>query len=123
MLLPRWGVSKIFGTDIDPEAIRVANENGDRNKVGKNLEFSTSSLEKFETPFPLVVANILFDALYSLREDLCRLVEPGGKLILSGLLTTQKEDAEKAFIEGRPFKLYKEISEGEWLTVCLSREN
>src|SRR5262249_1404863 len=89
MAARKLGAKEVFGTDIDPEAIEVALENAIPNNV-TDIHYSTKSLESFpEREFQLVISNILLRTHVELLTGYSRLVQYGGVLILSGLLTDQ----------------------------------
>ncbi len=92
------GAAHALGVDIDPEAVTAAAENAAANKVSERLELAQGSLAeilvgKFTLrQAPLVCANILAPVLIQmLDEGLGKLVEPGGSLILSGILVEQAQ--------------------------------
>lgn len=79
------GSAETIGTDVDPEAVRVAKENLQLNREA-TIQVTNDGLEKFLAPFDVVVANIIDGVLVLLQKDLKRLVAPGGILILSGII-------------------------------------
>lgn len=93
----------ILALDIDPEAVRVARENCAANGLADRVRVEAGSLTEVlagqfgRVEFPLVVANILPTVLVSLLDEgLARCVEPGGVLILSGILEAQAADVQAA---------------------------
>ncbi|MEW5855494.1 MAG: 50S ribosomal protein L11 methyltransferase [Myxococcota bacterium] len=87
-------VPHVVGIDIDPESVRVAKENAELNHTP--MELSTTRVEELKGPFDLVVANILLDPLIGMMDTLKRLTAPGGTLVMSGILETQREALEAA---------------------------
>jgi ribosomal protein L11 methylase PrmA len=70
---------------------------------------------------PLVVVNILAPVIADLFGDgLAALLEPGGALILAGILESQATDVEDAArkagvtLQGGPAQI------GEWVALCMS---
>ncbi len=85
----RLGARETWGTDIDPQAIQASQKNAERNDVTINLAL----VKDFETapppPAHLVLANILAGPLKELAPTLAGHLQPGGTLVLSGLLEHQ----------------------------------
>jgi len=109
------GASTTIGTDIDPQALLATQDNVKRN----NLD-----AERFPVFFPnkcpndpvdIMLANILAGPLVELSSTLISLLKPGGLLCLSGLLSVQQADIEKAYQEHIDIE---EISEKDgWICV------
>ena len=84
----------VLGVDNDPGAVRVARENlalnglADRIRVIRSDGFAAPGLRS-AAPFDLVMANILAGPLIRLAPGLARNLAPGGRAILSGLMTDQ----------------------------------
>ena len=66
--------------------------------------------------FDLVFANILMRPLIRLAPKLVRAVEPGGTLILSGLLRQQAPLVREAYAN-RGLILEKQIPKEAWMTL------
>lgn len=86
----------VTAIDIDEDALEAARENVSRNVEPSAIALSNTPLEALGT-FDLVVANILADILLGMSGDLIDRVAPGGTLILSGILATQRAEIESAF--------------------------
>jgi len=91
------GAQQADGTDIDPQALSAMQDNAQRNGFGSRV--TTALPEDFhaEHPYPMVMANILSGPLQSLAPLLTQYLEPGGTLVLSGLLTEQAEAVMQAY--------------------------
>ncbi len=112
------GAKRVIGTDNDPVAIRVAEENAALNKV--DLELSTQTLHGVPGPFPLVVANIMAGTLIELAPLLVRQVAPGGTLLLSGILDFQGDDVEQAFVQAGLVSSGRD-TQSEWVLLRFVR--
>ena len=88
------GAGPVCGTDIDEQAITAARANATDNGVEIAFESSTSFAG---TPSDVVVANILSNPLKLLAPSLSRLVVPGGRLVLSGILDRQWREVAAAY--------------------------
>lgn len=87
----RLGASHAIGIDNDPQAIIASNENARRNSVADRLQ---TALPEDLSPQPteLLIANILASPLKQLAPQLSALVQPGGTIVLSGILASQAND-------------------------------
>jgi len=87
-----FGADKVYGVDIDEQAIIASNDNAISNKV--NIKFSTPD-KLPEASFDIVVANILSNPLRFLAPALAK--HSKSKLILSGILESQSEELSKIY--------------------------
>src|SRR5699024_10847920 len=71
-------------------------------------------------PYDLVFANILKQPLIDLAPDMARYIAPGGKAILSGILTTQAPEVIAAY-ESCHFTLDRRDDLAEWSVLVLTR--
>jgi ribosomal protein L11 methyltransferase len=84
----------VLASDIDPLSVRVAAENAALNETGQHVRvicatgFAAPDFARCG-PFDLVLANILANPLRQLAGPMTRHLAPGGRVILSGLLTHQ----------------------------------
>ena len=115
----------VLGTDIDPVAVKIATQNAALNHVAPLTRMITADGTRHReirwgAPYDLIVANILAGPLMRLAPDISRILAPGGQLILSGLLTSQRERVVAAYGQqgivlqrARPFQ--------EWSVLTLFR--
>ncbi len=119
----KLGAKEIWGIDIDPDACEVARENLTLNKVSeeKTKVFAGNLLEVVEEKkFSVVVANILADVILLLLDQLEKVVEKDGLVILSGIINDkEREVLEKAQKLG--LKLIERKEDKEWISLCLRR--
>lgn len=108
------------GVDLDPLAVDSATANTGLNQLSSRVQISDTLLQHTVGTHPLVLANILAPTLIELAADLAARVEPGGALVLSGLLHEQAAGVLSAFL---PLGMVQEASlqEGEWSTLVLRR--
>ena len=86
--------ARALAVDNDPQAVRVARENAERNGVAGRVrarwsEGYRSPAVRAAGPYDLIFANILADPLCRMARDLARHLAPGGSAILSGLFDRQ----------------------------------
>ncbi len=115
----------VFASDQDHVAIRVARENAAVNGVRKYIKFFQS--DGFENPelrrhapFELIIANIVSKPLIVLAEDIANATGTNGKVVLSGILTSQAKAVTEEFRD-RGLVLIKKIIKADWETVVLKR--
>jgi ribosomal protein L11 methyltransferase len=88
------GASQVTGLDIDPQALLATEHNANLN------DLVVETLLPDQTPsctFGVVVANILANPLIDLADTLNNLTQPGGKIIMAGLLDEQADQVRAAY--------------------------
>ena len=85
---------RIVALDVDPEAIRWAKRNIELNGLSGVIELSSRPIEQWEDRFSLIVANLILDPILNLIPHFLRLLEPGGKVVISGILKDQVNRVE-----------------------------
>ena len=91
------GVREVVACDIDPEACQVATENIHQNGFDDQITVTGVALEDIPGRFDLVLANILAKENIRLGTALVAHLQPGGHLILSGILNEQEAGVIEAF--------------------------
>jgi len=81
------GAESVVAIDNDPQAVTTTQENAERNEVSLEVSMPGSPLE----PADLVFANILAGPLAELASQLLNATKAGGLLVLSGIMSSQKE--------------------------------
>jgi ribosomal protein L11 methyltransferase len=71
-------------------------------------------------PFDLLIANILAGPLINLAPAFASAVEPGGNVVLAGLLETQESSVRKAYSREN-FRLAKRLVNGDWSILWLRK--
>lgn len=121
--------ANILASDIDQESVKVTKHHCDVNDVSYGSEkfdvvcadgFSHKAIMAFK-PYDLLIANILAGPLIEMSYDLCQHVADGGRIILSGILTTQKNEILAAYgAEG--FEPVSINDKGDWTAIILSKD-
>ena len=115
----------VLATDIDPVATRVARANIRANQAHTLVTAETaigfaSPVVRARAPFDLIVANILAAPLMKLAPAFAAHLAYGGDIVLSGILSTQRDAVLAAFrIQGLTHRAT--LVRGEWVTLHLSR--
>lgn len=110
------GCDQVVATDIDPVACGVAQENVERNNLVDRVTITTEPLERIEGAYDLVVANILAEENIRLKGALIQRLQPGGWLILSGILKEKEPLVSAAFTDAELVAMPPRSQE-DW--VCL----
>lgn len=118
--LAKLGARRVVALDIDPLALQAAAANLRRNRVSGRVTLLDKPVGELEESFAVVVANLTAETILELTRDLAARVEPGGFLVLSGILAPKLPGVLRAF---RPaFSLRKRRAGPEWATVLLERK-
>ncbi|WP_438753295.1 50S ribosomal protein L11 methyltransferase [Pararhizobium sp. O133] len=115
----------VLATDIDPIATRVAAENVKRNDIAAGITTITAPgfhSPAFDThgPFDLIIANILARPLIKMAPQLANHLAPGGSVILSGILASQRWKVLSAY-NANHLRHVRTIWRNGWVTIHLDR--
>ncbi|TGN42179.1 50S ribosomal protein L11 methyltransferase [Paracoccus liaowanqingii] len=119
-----WHVT-VLASDIDPVAVDTAAANVIANGLDGRVVcieaagFDHPTLEQ-AAPYDLVLANILKQPLIDLSGDMARHMAPGGRIILSGILTTQADEVTAAYGDAG-FVPDRRDDLGDWTTLVMTR--
>ncbi len=118
----KLGAASALGFDIDPWASTNATENALLNGVADRFEVREGSLDVVpESGFELVFANINRNVLVDLLPGFAAKLAPHGRLVLAGLLRTDREMMAEA-IHQAGLHLYDEATENEWWSAVVKKE-
>lgn len=113
------GAPSALGVDIDPVAVKVANENAEINEVSDKTEFVCGDLtDKVHGKFEIVTANIVADVIIRLLGTVKNYLLKGGVLIVSGIIDTRADEVENACHEAG-FVTEKRLEHGGWVAIKL----
>jgi ribosomal protein L11 methyltransferase len=116
----KLGAGQIMGFDIDADAIRWAERNIDLNGLSGRISLTLQPIQRVERSFFLVVANLTLGTILELFPHLSRLTEPGGYLVLSGLLRDQASRAS-AQLHKHGLQEANVLHRDEWTCVVARR--
>jgi len=94
----KLGASLAVGFDYDKPSVLEAAHNAGRNHV--EASFYRGGADPIAAQFDLVAANILGHLLLTISGPVKRMVRPGGKLVLAGLVPENRPDFEDEFFKG-----------------------
>ena len=111
------GSSRVLAVDVDPEAVRVAEENIKKNNLDHVIEVRKADIMEY-LPFKaeIIAANLLAEIIVKLAKKIKKNLEPGGVFIASGILTEKKEMVIEELVS-QGFRIKKILEKGEWCAV------
>jgi ribosomal protein L11 methyltransferase len=111
----------VLAIDIDGVSVRAARENMRLNHVSSYVEAikadGVASLRR-RGPFDLIFANILLRPLQRFATPLTKLLAPGGRIILSGILRSQANAVIAAY---HGLVLERRIEIDGWTTLIMKK--
>jgi ribosomal protein L11 methyltransferase len=114
-----------IASDIDVVAVHAAKSNAALNRVAPLITFARAAGTRTPAiaaggPYDLIFANILLAALVRLAVPLRKLMAPGARIILSGLLPAHA-NAALAIYGAQGLVLERRIQREGWTTLVLRR--
>ncbi len=123
----KLGAARALGVDIDSAAVKSTRENAAANEVLAGLETGLGSVDEvLQGQFslrqaPLVLANILAPIIIRLfGTGLADLVQPGGKLILSGILEGQAAAVKEA-AAAKGLRWVETAQQLDWVAIVMEK--
>lgn len=118
--------AQLWALDFDPEAIENAEENIDRNGERERVTLWVGDAEALDVArlaapsMDLVIANIRPDVLVPIAPALRRLLAPGGRVLLSGILVEEAPPVRAAYEAAGLVHVDAEgMVDGEWQAIEL----
>ncbi len=120
----KLGASFCAAYDIDPVAVRVAEENI-RADGADNIVCGVSDLlrdvDRSGGGYDFVVANIVADVIIRLLPDVGAYMKDDGRMIVSGIIGPRAEEVYAA-IRANGFRAVEERRENDWLAILLEKD-
>jgi ribosomal protein L11 methyltransferase len=114
----KLGAKHVIGVDHDPQALEACVMNAELNHLTSSLQVTLPEHFVMQQ-VDLVLANILAKTHIELAPLFANLIKPGGKLILSGILTTQSKEIIRVY--GQQFAILHEELKEEWVRLECKR--
>lgn len=117
----KLGARSVAAIEIDPDATSNAEENVERNGVGRVvrvIEGDASVLLLLIAPVRLVIANILSSVILGMLPVIRESLTPDGEAILSGILLEEREMMRSELGRGG-WRVTLEESEDEWWSAVV----
>ncbi len=122
----RLGARRVFGTDLDENAVEAVKENMKSNAVmpseftvacgniidDRGIQFA-AGFRKYD----IVVANILAPVIIGLIGEVGRHMKKDALFITSGIIDTKEEDVKAAFEASPEFEIAEINRLGEWVNI------
>ena len=112
------GAKSIVGVDIDPVAVDVAVENGERNGFcpPRYVIKKGNLADEIEGMFDIAAANIVADAIKMLAPDVKRFIKPEGYFICSGIIEDRIDDVKEC-LNSLGYNIIEVLRQGEWAAM------
>lgn len=116
------GAGHVLAVDIDPDAVRVAEENVRHNHVETAVSVQQGDLlKRVSAECDICVANIISDVIIAFAAPLLSHIRPGGLFICSGIVSMRSDEVQQALTDAG-YEILRKETRGEW-TAFLSRRN
>ena len=119
----KLGAKECKAYDIDPVAVKVANENIKDSGL-KNVTCEVSDLlrqvDKSE-PYDVICANIVADIIIRMMPDVGELMNESSVILASGIIVERSEDVINAF-EEHGFEIVERIDENGWCALAVKKK-
>jgi ribosomal protein L11 methyltransferase len=116
----RLGALRATGVDYDSDAIQSARDNLALNVEAHHVTFEVADLGAAAlAPADVVTANLTGTLLARAAGRLAALVRPGGTLVLSGILASERDEVAAAY--GRSGRIIWEQEEDDWVGVAVKK--
>jgi ribosomal protein L11 methyltransferase len=119
----KLGAGNCRAYDIDPMAVRVANENV-KDSGQTNIVCGVSDLlrhvDRSEGPYDLITANIVADIIIRMTPDVGELMHQSTVLLVSGIITERSQDVVDALQE-HGFAIVERVEENGWCAMAVQK--
>ncbi len=130
----KLGAAKVLALDLDPVAVKCAQENVGMNGYESEIEVRLSDLlgvvngsegaqrgaDGVRPPVDLVVANILAEIILLFIADVMDVLKPGGLYIASGIFKN-KEAAVEAGLLAAGFEIVDVLRQEDWVAFVAGK--
>jgi len=93
----KLGARAALGVDTDPIAVEATLANARRNGLARRIRARVGSLPTGDSPFDVVLANLVAGLLVPLAPLLREEVRPGGRILASGIFIDREAEVREAF--------------------------
>ena len=111
----KLGAGHVWAVDNDPQALIASRDNAAKNAVGERLDAVAPGGLPADLRTPLLLANILAQPLLELAETFAGHVEPGGHIVLSGILEHQAGAVARRYAPW--FDMAPAAQQDEWMRL------
>ena len=115
----RLGADSVLGVDIDPMAVRVAQENVEKNGLSREIDIRqgdlVAGLDNVQCEF--AVANILADVIALLAAPLKAHLTANATFVCSGILKEREQDVVDVLTRNG-YQLFDRMQKGDWVALA-----
>lgn len=113
----KLGAASVHAIDLDPVAVRVAQENISMNHVQHTVVTAQGDLlTGVSGQADIIVANIIADIIIQILNDLPARLKDDGAFIASGIIIERLSDVTAAMLDHK-FIIEKVVEEGGWAAI------
>ncbi len=119
----KLGAGECRAYDIDPMAVRVANENIRESGQG-NITCQVSDLLRQvddSRPYDLITANIVADIIIRMSPDVGRLMHASSVLLVSGIISERAEDVVQA-LDAHGLRVVERVEDNGWCAMAVMKK-
>jgi ribosomal protein L11 methyltransferase len=113
----KLGYAPVDAFDFDPESVRVARENAQKNRVLRKIHLTRGDVTKLplrsQKRYDLICANLISTLLIAERARILSRLAPGGVLVLAGILNSEFDSVQRHY-ERSGLRLVDSRVEKEW---------
>ncbi len=118
------GFHSVDALDIEEDSVRAAKTNAELNHVTfyvEKNELAPFKAKNKNKKYDLIFANILLPVLVEVVPQMSNIMKPQGEIILSGLITSQREEMKKVCVDSG-FMFVEEIEKDDWIGLRLRKK-
>ena len=119
----KLGAKECKAYDIDPVAVKVANENVKDSGLD-NVSCAVSDLlkqvDKSGGAYDIICANIVADIIIRMMPDVGELMDENSLILASGIIVERSDDVINGFVE-HGFEIVERIDENGWCALAVKK--
>ena len=119
----KLGAGECKAYDIDPVAVKVANENikdSGLTNVTCDVSDLLKQVDKSGGTYDVICANIVADIIIRMMPDVGELMDENSVILASGIIVERSEDVINGFAE-HGFKIVERIDENGWCALAVQK--
>jgi ribosomal protein L11 methyltransferase len=120
----KLGAAECKAYDIDPVAVKVANENiKDSGLSNVTCEVSDllKQVDRSGGTYDVICANIVADIIIRMMPDVGALMDENSVILASGIIVERSEDVISGFLQ-HGFKIVERIDENGWCALAVMKK-
>ena len=119
----KLGARECKAYDIDPVAVKVANENikdSGLDNVTCDVSDLLKQVDRSGGTYDVICANIVADIIIRMMPDVGALMDESSVILASGIIVERSEDVIRGF-EEHGFKIVERIDENAWCALAVQK--